>query len=251
MSTADLILLLGQVGAQGVGYETNYVTFDGASDSSSFVPGVSPLASAGTFALSDLSSFQYPSNLGTDGEAYGWTSVSVAVLQTNFVRFNTMALGVNDALIASHWASRRLAVEMDLTFNFDAADSVFPLLYVQLTFEDDTTQECLYIMGTSTEAINAQGVYSAGFDGSSGGLPLGVNVPLTVQADLGTLNSLNYPPADNYENHSTAIEQGFMLNHSNGAGNYIKHLETRIYFGAVTASANVTVNEIRTRIYAQ
>ena len=244
-------MLLGQNGTFGVGYETDFTTFDGSNESASFVPGVSPLATAGTFALTDLSSFNYPSNLSTSGEAFGWTSISTAVLQRNFVRLNTMALGTNDGLISSHWANRRLVVEMDLTMNADAGDAVFPLLHVKLTFEDDSTQECVYLMGSNVMAINQLGMYTQFFDGNSGGIPLGFDIPLTVEADLGTLNSLNHPPADNYENHSSALATGFMLDHSNGTSNYIKHLETAIFFGAVTASSTIVVKEVRTRIIQQ
>ena len=251
VTTADLLVLLGQNGTFGVGYETDFVTFDGSNESASFVPGVSPTASAGTFALTDLSSFQYPASLSTSGQAFGWTSITHAVLQRNFVRLNTMALGTNDGLIATHWANRRLVVEMDLTMNANAGDAVFPLLHVKLTFEDDSTQECIYLMGNSVLGINQLGMYTQSFDGNSGGIPLGIDIPLTVQADLGTLNSLNHPPADNYENHSSALATGFMLDHSNGTSNYIKHLETGIFFGSVTASSTIVVKEIRTRIFPQ
>lgn len=251
VTTSDMLILLASIGQTGLGYETYYTTFDGADESSEFIPGVSPFASAGTFALSDLSTFQYDSNLTTDGEAYGWASVSVAVLQNNFVRLNTMSYGPGDTLLSTHWPSRRLVVEMDLSLNFDAPDSVFPLLYVKLTFENNSTQECMYIMGTSNQEVNSLGLYSAGYGGQQGGIPIAVDIPITVQADLGTMNSLNYPAADNYENHSSALAQGFMMDHTNGASNYIKHLETRIYFGSVTASTNVIVKEIRTRIYQQ
>lgn len=255
VTTADLLIFLGNFGGSGPppedAYETNYITFATAgSTSASFTPGVSPAASAGTFALADLSTFNYPTGIATSGESYGFGTITRANNAANFVKLNNMETSGNN--ITTYWQTRRIRVEMDFTVNFNAGDSVLPLLYVKLTMTDatETTFECLYYMGNSSAAINQLGFYSADFYGTGGGIPYDVDVPLTCWADLGTAQSINHPPATNYENHSSDLEEGFMLDFADDT-DYIEDIEMRIYFVSVTASSTVTVNQIRNKIYVQ
>lgn len=257
VSTADLLIFLSNFGggsnSADDSYESHYQTFATAgSNSASFVPGTSPASSGGTFALSELTTFDYPTTITVAGEAFGFTSVSRANNAANFVKFNTLALGTGNENIAAFWHFRRVRVEVDFTINFDAPDAVIPLLYVKLTMYDNssTTHECLYYMGNSTAAINNQGFHSEDFYGTGGGIPLGEDVPITCYADLGTVGIINHTPATNYENHSTDIEEGFMMDFADNSFN-IKDVETRIFFVAVTESSTVTVNQIRNKIQAQ
>jgi len=257
VSTADLLIFLGAFGSgtndDGDAYESLYKTFATAgSNSASFVPGTSPASTGGTFDLSEVTTFNYPSTITTTGEAFGFSSITRANNAANFVKFNTLALGTGNSNIAAYWHFRRLRVEMDFTINFDSGDAVIPLLYVKLTMYDgsSTTHECLYYMGNSTAAINNLGFHSEDFYGNGAGIPLGEDVPITCHADVGTAEIINHSPATNYVNHSTDIETGFMMDFSDNSFN-IKDVETRIFFASVTESSTVTVNQIRTKIQGQ
>ena len=248
-TTADLLLFLGSFGQSGVGYETDYTTMSGATEAAAPINPSAATDLTATFALSELTTFNYPITFSTSGDAYGWGSVSNSVNAANFVKLNDMSIGDNltsgdnsgtPALIVSHWATRRLQVTVKFNAVFSAADEVIPLLYVKVTGDDQTPtiQECIYYMKIDGGEGYGQGLVSTGAE--------------TYDNMFGVidLNDDDLVAADEFENHSAALENGFLLNHEPAADEYIEDIECRIFFVSTSTFASVVVNKVVTKVIA-
>ena len=250
VTTADLLEFLGNFGASGVGYETDYTTLSGDTEAAAVINPNAAIDLTTTFALSELTTFNYPVTFSTSGDAYGWGSVSNSINAANFVKLNDMSLGDNllngdnagtPALIISHWASRRLKVTVKFNAVFSAADEVTPLLYVKVTGDDQTPtiQECIYYMKIADGGSYGQGLVSTGADTYD-------NVFGVVD-----LNDDDLVVADEFENHSSALENGFFLNHELATDpEYIEDIECRIFFVSTSTFASVVVNKVVTQVIA-
>ena len=246
VTTADLLLFLSNFGTNGVGYETDYTTLSADTDAAASIDPSAEADLTSDFALTELTTFNYPISFSTNGDAYGWGSVSNSINAANFVKLNDMSLGDNlpsgdnagtPALIVSHWASRRLHVEVKFNATFSQADEIFPLLYVKITGDDAsaTVQECIYYMKI------AGGNYGEGLESNQA-------VDINNVFGLIDLNDSDLVPASEFENHTTAIEQGFLLNHEPSADEYIEDIECRIFFCSTSASTSVVVNKVITKV---
>jgi len=254
VSTADLLEFLTAFGNNSAGFETDYTTLvDTPSDQSvdNIAVGVAPGVSS-PFAVSDLSSWNYGSSVNIGGEAYGWTSVSFPTSAANFVRFNTMNLGTGNELLTTHWHARRLVVDISTMVTFDAPDAIYMIVHVILTDASgnaNTNELMVVTSGYQDFNSNNNGFFSQGYYGGTAGAPIGVPIPWTPQVDFKTEGfTERYPVATNYENHTSALEEGFMMNYAFSSNFNIKNMEVRIHFAGTNGSTTVDIESVRHRI---
>tara|TARA_R100001510_G_C7652258_1_gene210051 strand:+ start:176 stop:1612 length:1437 start_codon:yes stop_codon:yes gene_type:complete len=248
VNSADLLAFLTSFGASQ-GYETNYRVLVGAQSVSNIDVGVSP-ADLGTFALSDLSTFDYPSSPNIAGEAFGFSTVQVSTGAANLIKLNDMALGGAGApLINSHWINRNLKVKFETTVHFDAPDVLYALVHVKLTSAGAPVinEEVMIVSGgTQDYETNSMGFYSLGYYGTEGGAFLAQDVPWS-----GTVNfkpegfPSRYPVADNYVNHDTDLEAGFNMGYEFSDTTNINDVEIRVHFVSVNNAVTVDVDLIQ------
>jgi|9_EtaG_2_1085328.scaffolds.fasta_scaffold00300_13 hypothetical protein len=255
VSSADLLLFLTQFGTQDAGFATDYKTLFGTQSVDGVSIGVAPDPS-NPFAESDLTNWSYGSTVTTDGDAYGFTSVSFPTSAANFVRFNTMNLGVGNALLTSHWNQRHLLIELSATVTFSAPDAIYAVCHVILTGAGGsaTTEEVMVVSaGTDLNFNqNQNGLYTSSYyDDVAGGVPVGPSVAWEVNWDFKPEGfTERYPVATNYANHDSDLEEGFLMNHTLSSGFNIKNVEVRIHFAGTNGAASVDIEQVRHRIIA-
>ena len=64
------------------------------------------------------------------------------------------------------------------------------------------------------------------------------------------LNDDDLVAADEFENHSVALENGFLLNHEPSVDEYIEDIECRIFFVSTSTFASVVVKKVVTKVIA-
>lgn len=251
VSTADLLEFLSNFGQNNNGYATDYITMSGGSETSAlFTPGANP-DDTSTFGTSDVTTWAYPSSYSVSGDAYGWASVSATTGAANSVTLNDIATGTAGALFSNHWLNRKLVVEVAFQVTFNGPDVVFPLLHVTLTGDDsaETTQECIYATGyQATLEASQQGIYSEGFFGLNGGTVVGIPTLYAVVFDIGEGATARHVIADNYENHSSDLADGFHFDYELSSGVNIEDLNMKTYFTSLGQNADVKVFQVRHRI---
>ena len=253
VSSADLLQFLVNFGLQDTGFATDYKTLFGSQSVDGISIGVAPDPS-NPFAESDLTNWNYGSSVTTDGEAYGFTSVSFPTSAANFVRFNTMNLGAGNALLTTHWNQRHLVIELSAKVTFSAPDAIYAVCHVILTDSASNTEEVMVVAaGTDLNFNqNQNGLYTSSYyDDIAGGVPVGVPVTWEVNWDFKPEGfTERYPVATNYENHDSDLEGGFLMNHTLTSTNNIQNVEVRIHFAGTNGAASVDIEQVRHRIIA-
>ena len=256
VSSADLLEFLTNFGLQDTGFETDYITLDGAQSVDDIAVGLAPDANT-PFEVADLSTWNYGSSVDTTGNAYGWTSVSFPTSAANFVKFNTLNLGTGNSLLTSHWHARRLVIECACTVTFDAPDVIYMLVHVILTDASGnnvTNEVMVATAGLQDFNGNNNGFFTSGYyggGGDDGGAPLGVPVTWVPVVDFKPEGfPERYPVATNYEDHESALEGGFMMNYQFSNNYNIRDMEVRIHFAGTNGAATVDVQQVRHRIIA-
>ena len=256
IGTSDLILFLGAFGnGSDVGFESNVAVLTGSSET------VGPLSPvfvnpASSFSISNLTTFQLPTSLTQSGQAFGFSSITRAAVQANFIKFNNSTITSTTA--SSHWINRSVQAEVTVTANFSASDALHALAHIELTGQDasETTFEVMAYMSYENNGVPAEGAHTVGYYGNAGGagsdgLSIDTDHTFTFYANFaptaasgGYQGNSTFTPLTNFDDHQSVLANGFnmatMVN-----GGYIEDVQLRIFFTSQTENVTVTVNTIR------
>jgi len=253
VTTADLLMFLGNFGTgTSNSFATNRTLMSGTSETSNVVS-VSELASSGsgtggTFLLSDLSTFNYPSTYTLTGNVYGWGTEVYSTNAANVYKLQGFTVGADYADI---FQNRYLYVTLQSTVHFYAPDALFGLMHIKLIDQSASANEeevVFYMAGNSFSATD--GVYS--YNGTTGGAPIGTDYSVTWTGSSNpNLISAGLVAADNYQNHSTALASGFNFAFQGGSfTDYIDDIEIKFFFYSLNGFVDITVNSVQVQIVA-
>jgi len=253
--TADLIAFLGSFGAVG-GFESNVVVLDSNTET---VGPLSPVFvnTTTSFTLSNLSSFELPLSLTQSGAAFGFASITRAAEQANFIKLNDSTIVQTSA--NSHWQNRSVEVEVNVNATFTAPDALHAIAHLELTSKDasQTTQEIMAYMSYMGTGVPAEGAHTTGYFGNGNdGLSIGNAQTITFKVSFapvapagdssggGYAGNPSFTPLTNFNNHSSALVNGFNLAHQINS-EYIEDVQARIFFTSQTENVSVIVTSIR------
>ena len=255
MTAQDLIILLGSFNTSG-GFESNVVVLDNAAET---VGPISPVFvnTTTSFTISNLTTFQLPTNLTQTGAAFGFASISRAANQANFIKLNDSTIVQTSA--NSHWQNRSVEVEVTVNATFTGPDALHAIAHLELTSKDasETTQEIMAYMSYMGIGVPAEGAFTTGFYGS-GNDGLGINIAQTMTfsvsfapvAPAGNTNGGGYAgnptftPLTFFDDHSSALENGFNLAHQINS-EYIEDVRASIFFTSQSENVSVIVTSMR------
>ena len=248
VSTADLLILLGGLGTGGTGsFSTARTIMSGTSETSASFEvtalGDTGSGTSGTFLLSDLTTFDYPSSYTLSGTVYGFNAETYSTNAANVYKLQECAVNDNNNLV---WANRYLHVTMNTSVNFSGPDTLWALMHVKIIDGSVSSNEleCVYYMSPGGFAPD-QGLVTN--NGTGGGFPIGVTATNTwfASTDPVDINSNLVAVADNYQDHADSLAGGFNMAFDGGTlADYIDDIEVRIYFHSLNGNVTVTVQDV-------
>lgn len=248
VTSADLLLLLGGFGNNGTGsFTTARTIMSGAAETTTTFQidslGDTGSGTSGTFLLSDLTTFNYPSSYTLSGNLYGFAAETYSTNAANVYKMQECTASDSNSDI---WGNRYLYVTLNTSVEFYGPDTLWALMHVKLidSSVNSNEAECVYYMspgGTTGD----QGLMAN--NGSGVGFPIGVTgtIGWIASSNPSYISGNIVSVADNYQEHTASLANGFsMAFDGSPLTDYIDDVEIKFFFHSLNGNVEVTVNDI-------
>lgn len=248
VTSMDLLLLLGQFGNHGTGsFTTARTIMSGASETSGAIAvtslGDTGSGTNGTFLLSDLTTFNYPTTYTLSGTLYGFAAEAYSTNAANVYKMQQCTASDDNAQI---WENRFVYVTMNTSVTFTGPDTLWALMHVKLIDSSASSNEaeCVYYMSPGG-ITGDQGLIAN--NGSGVGFPIGTSgtIGWLASSNPAYISGNIISVADNYQNHTSSLANGFnMAFDDTPFADYIDDVEIKFFFHSLNGHVEVTVNDI-------